>query len=261
MNERIFRLLLFFVGASNFILAVGFFFRAEWATGLWPWPDGRLTYIFIASMLAAVGAAVLWIAVARDWAALAPGALNLLVMMGGIGGFLFSLSAQGEWGHLRPYAVAMILLALFNLLLFWLARNYTPPERLLTPRPVFISYILFTAVLLLVGVALIRQTPNIMPWPLKAETATIIGWIFFADAFYFLYALLRPLWPFSRAQLWSFLAYDLVLIGPLAAHIPAVQPELLVNLLVYLAILVFSGGLAIYYLFLHKATRVSWPGW
>jgi hypothetical protein len=68
---------------------------------------------------------------------------------------------------------------------------------------------------------------------------------------------LRPSWPFSRAQLWSFLAYDLVLIGPLVAHIRAVPPELLSNLLIYIAILVYSGGLAIYYLFLNRATRVS----
>ena len=37
-------------------LAVGFVVRMSRATTLWPWPDGRLSYIFIGSMYAAVGA-------------------------------------------------------------------------------------------------------------------------------------------------------------------------------------------------------------
>jgi hypothetical protein len=195
--------------------------------------------------------------IAREWAALAPGSLNLLVMLGGIGGFLFSLSAQAEWSHLRPFAVAFALLAVFNLLLFLATWRYSPSERQPTPRPVLVSFILFAAILAWVGIALIRQTPGVMPWPLTPESSVIIGWIFFGDAFYFFYALLRPSWPFSRAQLWSFLAYDMVLISPLVAHIRVVQPELLSNLLVYIAILIYSGGLAVYYLFLNRTTRVS----
>jgi hypothetical protein len=254
--QKLLRSLLLLVGTANLLFAVGFFTRMSWAITLWPWPEGRLTYIFIASILAAIGAAVLWIAVAREWAALAPGSLNLLIMLGGIGGFLFSLSAQAEWSYLRPFAVAFALLAVFNLLLFLAAWRYSPPEPQPTPWPVLVSFILFTAVLIWVGISLIRQTPGIMPWPLSPESSVIIGWIFFGDAFYFLYALLRPSWPFSRAQLWSFLAYDLVLIGPLVAHIRTVPPELLDNLLIYIAILIYSGGLAIYYLFLNRATRV-----
>jgi hypothetical protein len=255
--QKLLRSLLLLAGLANFVFAVGFFTRTSWALNLWPWPEGRLTYIFIASILAAIGAAVLWIALAPEWAALAPGSLNLLVMMGGIGAFLFSMSAQAEWSHLRPFAGAFALLAVFNLLLFMASWRYSPSERQPTPRPVLVSFILFTVVLIWVGISLIRQTPGVMPWPLRPESSVVIGWIFFADAFYFFYALLRRSWPYSRAQLWSFLAYDLVLIGPLVAHTRTVQPELLANLLIYIAILVYSGGLAIYYLFLNRITRVS----
>ncbi len=53
----------------------------------------------------------------------------------------------------------------------------------------------------------------------------------------------------AKAQLWSFLAYDVVLIGPLVEHyIDGVAEELRTNVVVYLAVLVYSAILAMYYL-------------
>jgi hypothetical protein len=96
-----------------------------------------------------------------------------------------------------------------------------------------------------------------MPWPLDPDTSVVFGWIFFGDAFYFADAVWRPHWHSARAQLWSFLGYDAVLIGPLLAHLGRVEPELRLNLIVYLLVLVYSTALGVYYLLINERTR----GW
>jgi len=42
----------------------------------------------------------------------------------------------------------------------------------------------------------------------------------------------------------------------LRSRLPTTSPEHLVGLIVYTAVVVYSGVLAVYYLFIHKATRV-----
>jgi hypothetical protein len=243
-------------GALLLVLAAGYFTQAPWAVQTWPWPDGRLSYIFIASIQAAIAAAMLWIGLSREWGALAAGALNLLVMMAGLSASFFLLSRQEDGGHLLPYAIACGLFAIANLFLFIQTHRRPHPVRQPIPRLITLSFALFTLILLLVGVVLILQVPGIMPWPLRPESSVVFGWIFFGDAFYFMYTLLRPGLPFARAQLWSFLAYDLVLIGPLVQHLDRVSPELWINLVIYIAILVYSGLLAIYFLFIDRRARV-----
>jgi hypothetical protein len=250
------RVLLVGAGIADLVLAAGYAMQMPWATSTWPWPDGRLSYLFVASILAAIGAAVIWIGLTADWGVMAAGALNLIVMMGGIAVFLFSLAAQPDRGHLLIFAVVCGVVAVANLPIFLWAHWLPATERTPTPRLILFSFGLFTVILFLVGGALILRTPNVMPWPLNLDTSVLIGWIFFGDAFYFLYALVRPRWQFARAQLWSFLAYDLVLIVPFIGHLSAVRPELLNSLLIYLVVLVYSGGLATYYLFIDRRTRV-----
>ncbi len=129
----------------------------------------------------------------------------------------------------------------------WLAaRPIRNPTSL--PRLVRVAYGLFTVILLASGTALLTGFTDVMPWPIDGDTAAIFGWIFFSDAFYFLYPALRPHWECGRAQLWSFLAYDLVLIGPLIDHFSVVPSDLRINLVLYLAVLFGSGGLCVYYL-------------
>ena len=55
----------------------------------------------------------------------------------------------------------------------------------------------------------------------------------------------------------GFLAYDLVLIAPFLMHFATVDPVLRNNLVVYVTVLVYSGGLAAYYLFVERRTRVG----
>jgi len=253
------RALLIGGGLVAFVLTIGYFSQMPWAIATWPWPDSRLSYIFVASIQAAIGAAMIWIGASGEFGALAAGALNLVVMMGGASAFLFEYSMQPGQAHVLVYAIGCGIFAVTNLLLFVWMHRAPQPQLQRIPRLVRIAFAVFTLILVLVGVALIRKAPNIMPWVLKPETSVMVGLIFFGDAFYFLYALLRPYWVYARAQLWSFLVYDLVLIMPFLAHFAVVKPELLPSLLIYTAVLIGSGAMASYYLFVNKATRVWWP--
>ena len=50
---------------------------------LWPWPDGRLSYIFIFSIFAAQGSALLWQAFALQPVAVSGGAAGFVLMYAG----------------------------------------------------------------------------------------------------------------------------------------------------------------------------------
>jgi len=82
-----------------------------------------------------------------------------------------------------------------------------------------------------------------------------MGWMFLGAAFYFAYGLLRPSWLNSAGQMIGFLAYDAVLIVPFLQRLPTVTPENRLGLTIYTGVVVFSGLLAIYFLFLHGPTR------
>jgi hypothetical protein len=244
-------------GILNLALAAGFFFQMQWATSLWFYPDGRLTYIFIASILAAIAAGLLWIGFSEEYEAVPAGALNLFVLFSGWSVYFFIWSGQAARENWRYLAVGFGFLALFNLIFFFKTVNLTSPAGGRLPWLVRLSYAGFTLILFTVGSLLILQTPGIMPWPLIPETSVLIGWIFFGNGFYFLYAVLRPHWFSARSQLWSFLVYDLVLIVPLVSRLSQVQPELLSSLVIYIAILLYSGGLAGFYLFSYLSSRRS----
>jgi hypothetical protein len=85
--------------------------------------------------------------------------------------------------------------------------------------------------------------------------------MFLGDAFYFLFALLQPRWHNAATQLWSFLAYDLVLIGPFLQRLQVINTTeqywtWYYSLVIYIGILLFSAAVAIYYLLIQRDTRV-----
>jgi hypothetical protein len=67
-------------GLVVLVFALGFIFQHPIATGLWPWPDGRLSYLFIGSILTAVSVAALWVGWTGEFGALPDGSLNILVI-------------------------------------------------------------------------------------------------------------------------------------------------------------------------------------
>ena len=75
------------------------------------------------------------------------------------------------------------------------------------------------------------------------------------NASYFIHGVTHPRWHHALGQLLSFLAYDLVLIFPFLSLFKTVQPEYLINLIIYVAVLFYSGAIAVYFLFVNPRTR------
>ena len=80
--------------------------------------------------------------------------------------------------------------------------------------------------------------------------------MFLGAMFYFIYGVLRPSWQNAAGQLVGFLAYDVVLIIPFLTRLSSTPPEHKLGLIIYTIVVSYSGLLAIYYLFLHKSTRI-----
>ena len=146
-------------------------------------------------------------------------------------------------------------MALFGLALFVWSRRI--PLDLTPPMPTLVrwSFVVFVVGLVIVGGALVVQVPAVIPWAITPQLSVLIGWMFIGAAVYFLYGLLRPSWLNSAGQLLGFLAYDIVLIVPFLTRLPTSPPQFLVSLTIYSAVVIYSGVLAAYYLFIHGPTR------
>jgi hypothetical protein len=96
---------------------------------------------------------------------------------------------------------------------------------------------------------------HVLPWPVTPALSTLIGFMFLGAAAYFAYGVAVPRWENAGGQLAGFLAYDIVLIVPFLVRLPTVDASVLPNLIVYTAVVTYSGLLAIYFLVLHPATR------
>ncbi len=263
---RTLQIILIVGGIALLVLSWGFATQAQWATSLWAWEESPLSYLFIASMQAAIAAAMLWIGLTRAWHMIAAGAINLFVMMGGIALFLLSNAAAADpilpiTPKIWAYGVSCAIFALVNLgLIFW-ARRFVLTDQRMMPLGLRLAFGLFVFALVAVGGALVAKVPNVFPWPLKPETSVLFGWMFLGDAFYFAFALVQPRWGNAATQLWSFLAYDLVLIGPFLQRLQTTNPDeqywtWYYSLIIYIAILIFSTLVAIYYLFFATGTRI-----
>ena len=247
------RILILIGGLVILALALGFIFQVPLALRLWPWEDGRYSYLFIGSILAAVSAAALWIGWTGELGVLPAGSLNVFVIALTTGVYFFNLVSQGR-SDMLPFGVASILMALASIGTFLWSRGLPLADARPTPRLVRVSFGIFIASLFLAGGALLLRMP-VFPWELNPDSSVIFGCIFVGDAFYFLYGLIRPRWGNAFGQLLSFLAYDLVLIIPFVFLLNTVEPGRMVNLVVYIAVLVYSGGLAAYYLLINPQTR------
>jgi hypothetical protein len=250
------RYLLLAGGLFALVFAFGFIFQVPFAVRVWPWPDGRLSYLFIGSIFAAVSAAALWIGWTGDFGALPAGSLNIFVIEV-ISAIYFMLLVQRDARtELLPFAIGALILAIVSGGFFLWSRRLDVHDPRPTPMFIRVSFVIFFAALIFAGTSLVLRAP-IFPWKLNPDSSVIFGCIFLGDAFYFLYALLVPRLSNAIGQLLSFLAYDLALIVPLLQLFNTVAPESRTSLVVYVAVLLFSGAVAIYYLFINRQTR----GW
>jgi len=250
------RYTLFLICAIQFSFAIAFFLQLPFAVNLWPFPGTTpLTFIFVSSIFAAAAASTLWAITSKNYGALAGIGLDYLTILLPVSILSFQLGANSETPQLTIYGIMCLVGVLFGLgLLLWSIR--IPIDNTLQlPGIVRWSFAFFIVALFIVSVRLIAKMPTI-PWTITPDLSVVIGAMFLGAAMYFVYALIRPGWFNAAGQLVGFLAYDVVLIVPFVTRLPTTPPEHQVGLSIYTAVVTYSGLLAIYYLFIHKPTRL-----
>jgi hypothetical protein len=247
---------LLIVGIIQLILAAGFFFQQSWATSLWPVPDTRLSYAFIAAILAGGAAPLIWIALSEQFGGLAGYGVGFGIMYAGmaLAALLFYLRSQQA--ALLWFALVIGVAAVLCAFLFFRTRG-TVQDSQPTPRIVRLAFIAEVLVLAGAGLLLLLKVPNTLPWNLSPESSVLYGWVFLGLAFYYLYAIVRPQWIHALGPLLGFLVYDLVLFSPLFARFGNLQPEHILGQVAASAIIIFSAALGVYYLFINTATRLG----
>jgi hypothetical protein len=251
------RRILWWVVAIQALLALGFALEHRLALELWPFGGGFLTNLFVGSIFAAAAVSTAWCLVFDAPRALVGVGLDYTVILTPLG--VYSLVRAGN-GIDRParaaaFGVACLVGAALGMLLLRRAARTAWRDPRPTPRPVLWSFGAFVVLLVLVSSALIARV-GVLPWPVTGDQSTAIGLMFLGAAAYFAYGLVEPRWENAGGQLAGFLAYDVVLIGPFLARLPG--GEFTTELVVYTAVLVYSGALAACYLVSHRA-RAS-PG-
>ncbi len=254
--NRYLHLAMIIIALMQLIFGLGFAFRLPLAISLWPFPyAGTMSHIFVGSIFSAAAAATLWCIWEREDGALSGIGLDYIAIFFPLGIFAFQV-AQGNPGQ-SLFGVASIFGGLLGLVLFFhtLRIPITAHPRL--PGLVRFSFIVFVIALVIVGGRMVLRAPNVVPWDLTPTGSVIYGWMFLGAAMYFAYTLLRPSWHNAGGQLAGFLAYDLVLILPFLQRLPTIEPQYWLSQVIYLIVVVYSGVLAAYYLFIKSATRLS----
>jgi hypothetical protein len=154
---KLFRFLTFFAGLLTLMLALGFVFQCPMATNLWPWPDGRYSYLFIGSILAAACVAMLWIGWTGLFGALPAGALNIFVIAFGTGIYFFCLASGQGRSSLMPYGIIASLTAIASGGAFLWSRRRSLSDPRPTPLLVRISFGIFIVSLFFAGGALLSE--------------------------------------------------------------------------------------------------------
>ena len=257
--------LLAVVATGQALLAILFVLQVPWATAIWPFAGtGEMSYIFVASIFLAAAAAVGWCLLVGSDRALAGIALDYIVITAPLG--VLSLAAALDEGSLQAMVFGLLCLSTLAFgvwMLRWaLSRPWLSASP--TPVPVVVAFVVFVVVLVIVGVLLILGTPGVLPWAITPQLSVLYGCMFLGAAAYFGYGLVDRRWENAGGQLAGFLAYDIVLLVPFIVRIVSGTPSyygsssepLRLNLLLYTAVVLLSGVLAAYYLFVHGPTRM-----
>lgn len=254
--KTVVRLSLWMASGLLAVVALALGLDAGGGRALWPWPDGRLSYIFICSILLAEATVLAWQAWTLDLHAAKGGARGFLGMNSGLALLMASRFRSDGEAMALVWALVCAALALGSAWILVLARQYPPVDRGPTPRVVRWSFLVFAAALFVATAMLLARMPVVFPWPLKPQSSLAFGFLFLASAVYFLDGFLRPSWSNAIGQLLGFLVYDLVLFVPWIQHLAKAEGGFLVSLLIYLLVLTWSALLAVYYLVIHRRTRI-----
>lgn len=256
--NRSFRMLLWVIAITQGILAIAFMFQIPFFTNLFPLPNTTpLSFIFLGSIFAPACASTLWALLAKEDGALAGIGWDYLAIF--IPSTVLGMQLASENSAMLPFTISMVIFIFIGFAIVIQTHNIPIRDKRPMPKWVRISFIIFVIALIIVGGLLIFKTPNILPWVVTLEFGVLAGWFFLGAAAYFTYALLRPSWHNSAGQLIGFLAYDVVLIIPFLQRLPNLAPEFQLSMVIYLVVIIYSGWLSIYYLFIHADTRL-WRG-
>lgn len=226
------------------VLAFGFVTRAAWVTGLWPWEEGRLSYLFLGSVVAAFAAGGALVAWRQSWRGALPSLIALVAVFGGMAVECARLWLRGAATlGVQALALACLATALGAVVLGADVARLPENQRPLATLPRF-SCAVFALALIGAGAALLMGAQNVFPWPLSPQTSRLFGLIFLGLSLSYG---LTALWgghASALVALAGFLAYDLILLPPFVAHFASVAPERLLSLTLYVAVLVYSAALA-----------------
>ena len=208
------RLLMIAIVAAQVPVGIGLYRNASWATDLWPLPDVRMTYIFLASIVASTAALIIWPLIRDDPGALRAAAFNLSTATPPLGLYLLWLSRDGDNRDLIAPGIAFVLFGVVWMAIGWWLRTIPVRSTRQLPKFVRIVFVGFCVLLIPLGSALLFQVENVFPWTISPENSTVAGIIFLSAAALFMFILANPLWIYGEAGFASFLAYDLVLAVP-----------------------------------------------
>jgi hypothetical protein len=259
--SRLFQGIALVVGIGLLLIAVGFWFVWPGVLQFWIWPGTPpLGCAFIAAMLAGGAAPLVWIGLSGHLAAIRAPMLTGAVANAGIALHLFATHARPGNERYLPFAVLFGLGAVVAVVAFvWGRRLPTPGDRSL-PRAVRWAFLLFAALLLPVGAALVLGLPYVFPIPLTPDMAAVYGWFFLGSFVYYLYGFLGPSQLNATGQLLSFLVYDLFTIPPYLTYWRVVPSAYQRSLYGYLVVLFGSAIFCAYYLFVDPRTRLTAAG-
>jgi len=247
------------IGIVQALAAVAFIGQWQLVLDLWPFTGTTsLTFIFVAAILAAAAASQIWAAATENYGAMAGIGLDYVAIFTPLTFICIGLDTAD---HITPIILATLcaITALFGLALaVWASRIPIDPKPR-QPRLVRWSFVVFVVGLFVVGGLTIVGTPDIIPWSITQQLGQVVGWMFIGAALYFVYGVIVPSWLNSAGQLLGFLAYDVVLILPFAVRLGTSPTQFFVGLVVYIVVLLYSGTLAFYYLFINRPTsHATW---
>ncbi len=234
-------------GISAATVAAGLTLRVPAAVELWPWADTPLSFAFLGAVVAALAAGSLWVGLTGQFRAAVISLFGLFLICAASAGYLFWLDLQRGTETLAVQTRIMGGAALFALALLVIARGGDPEPRLMgwLPR---VSCIIYGLVLAGIGWALTDQRYDVFPWPLQPETSVVFGILFAGLGVVYL----LTAWSGDRRAgmvvMLGFLAYDILLLPRLVPLFPTIDPDRLLSLAAYCAVLGYSAVIAVDYL-------------
>lgn len=255
MTEPI-RLALLGLAAFEGVIAVLFATGALNGTPVWPWPGTTpLSNLLLASLAAAAAVPTAWCAIERRERALVGIGIDYLTIFGP-----FAVITALRLGELGTNGTIFLVTCLGGLvvggwMVLW-GRRFAWHDPRPTPGAIRAAFRFFIVALLIVAGLLLAGVPDTLPWRITPDLSLLFGFAFLGAGGYFAFGLIEPRWENAVGQLLGFLAYDLVLIVPWVLGLGTVSDQHRLGLVIYIAVIVGSGLLAAWYLFIRPETRL-----